>query len=65
MLKNIFLLHTKMTLAISTLKNISPLHTKMQDYHLKYPNVLSKCHNKDIFSLKEFTHVDEEKHIGN
>jgi hypothetical protein len=42
-----------MTLAISTLQNIFPLHTKMQDYHLKYPNVLPKCHNKDIFSLKK------------
>ena len=29
-----------MTLAISMLKNIFPLDTKMQDYHLKYPNVL-------------------------
>ena len=29
-----------MTLAISKLKNIFPLHTKMQDYHLAYPNVL-------------------------
>jgi hypothetical protein len=43
MLKNIFLLHTKikhMTLAISTLKNLLALHTKTQDYHHKYPNVL-------------------------
>ena len=40
MLKNIFLLHTKMkhmTLAICVLKNIFPLHAKPQDYH---PNVL-------------------------
>jgi hypothetical protein len=29
-----------MTLAITMLNNIFPLHTKMQDYHLKYPNVL-------------------------
>ena len=29
-----------MTLAISKLKNIFPLQTKMQDYHLTYPNVL-------------------------
>ena len=29
-----------MTLAISMLNNIFPLHTKMQNYHLKYPNVL-------------------------
>jgi hypothetical protein len=32
-----------MALAISTLKNIFPLHTKMQYYHLSYPNV-QKCH---------------------
>ena len=29
-----------MTLAISMLIIIFPLHTKMQDYHLKYPIVL-------------------------
>ena len=29
-----------MTLAISGLKNISPLHTKTQGHHLTYPNVL-------------------------
>ena len=29
-----------MSLAISMLKNIFPLNTKTQDYHLKYPNVL-------------------------
>ena len=44
MLENIFLLYTKnvnnMTLAISTLKNIFLLDTKIQDDHLKYPNVL-------------------------
>ena len=28
------------TLAISTLKNIFPLHTKAQDYHLMYPSAL-------------------------
>ena len=31
---------TQMALAISMLKNIFPLHTKTQDYHLTYPNVL-------------------------
>ena len=43
MLKTIFLLHTQMkhmTLAISILNNIIPLHTKNANYHLKYPNVL-------------------------
>ena len=29
-----------MTLGISKLKNIFHLHTKMQNYHLKYPDVL-------------------------
>ena len=29
-----------MTLAINMFKNIFPLHTKMQNYHLKYANVL-------------------------
>ena len=31
---------TQMTLAISMFNNIFPLHTKTQNYHLKYPNVL-------------------------
>ena len=37
------LLHTKMwtnDTAINALKNIIPLHTKTQEYHLMYPNVL-------------------------
>ena len=29
-----------MTLVISMLKNIFPLHTKMHDYHLTHPDVL-------------------------
>ena len=29
-----------MTLAISMLNNIIPLHVKLQNYHLKCPNVL-------------------------
>ena len=29
-----------MTLGISVLKNISPLHTECKDYHLMYANVL-------------------------
>ena len=29
-----------MTIGISMLKNIFPLHPKTQNYHLKYPNVL-------------------------
>jgi hypothetical protein len=44
----------KMTLAISTLKSIFPLHTKTQDYHLSIQTCYSKCHNVDI-SLKEVT----------
>ena len=30
----------QMTLGISMLKKTLLLHTKMQNYHLKYPNVL-------------------------
>ena len=43
MLKSIWLLHInceRLTLASSMLKNIFPLHTKIQDYDLKYPNVV-------------------------
>jgi hypothetical protein len=43
MLKSIFLLHTKMgtqALVIIKLNSIFPLHAKLQDSHLKYPNVL-------------------------
>ena len=41
MLNNVFpLLKRKhMTPAIDALKNVLPLHTIMQDYHLPYPNV--------------------------
>ena len=31
---------TQKTLDISMLNNTFPFHTKMQNYHLKYPNVL-------------------------
>ena len=35
-----------MTLAICMLNTIFPLHTKMQDGHLKYPKyAILKCHN--------------------
>ena len=37
------------TLAISTLNNICPLHTIIQNYHLMYPNMLHL----------EMTYVDE------
>ena len=47
-----------MTLAISVLKNIFPLHTKSHDYHSD-PLCCSKCHNVDIFSLKEVAYVDK------
>ena len=33
---------TQMTLDFSKLKNIFPLHTKMQNYHFKYPDVLNQ-----------------------
>ena len=41
-----------MTLAISMLNNIFPLHTKMQNYHLKY-------HNVNKFSLEKGIYVDK------
>ena len=47
-----------MTLVISTLKKFSPLQTKKQDYHLKYPMCHSECRNVGIFSLKEATNVE-------
>ena len=36
----VYKLTTVYTNDISMLKNIFPLHTKMQDYHPTYPNVL-------------------------
>ena len=40
-----------MTLAIEILNHIFHLHANTQDYHLKCPNVLGKCHNINNFSL--------------
>ena len=54
-----------MALAICTMKNIFPLHTKTQAYHLTYPMCYSQCHNGDICSIKEVTYVDEWNHIRN
>ena len=41
-----------MIITISMLKNIFPLHTKMQNYHLSIPMCYTKCHNGDTFHLK-------------
>ena len=41
-----------MTLGISMLKNIFPLHTKMWDYYLEQPNVYTEYHNVYVFSPK-------------
>ena len=38
-----------MTLAISMLNNIFPLHTKMQNYQFEYPN----CHVVNDFHFKK------------
>ena len=54
-----------MTLAISTLKTIFPLHTETHVYHLKYPMCYPKCHNVDTLHLKEVNSVDQWNHIGN
>jgi hypothetical protein len=64
-----------MTLAISALKNLFPLHTKTQDYQLSIPMYSSECRNVDFlffvllyflfFHFEEVTHVDKWNHIGN
>ena len=41
-----------MTLAISMLKSIFPLHSRMQDYHLTYSNML--LYVVLFFHLKKF-----------
>ena len=53
-----------MTLAISTLKHILPLHIKRKTIISSIPMCYSKCHNVAIFSPKEVTYVDEWNHIG-
>jgi hypothetical protein len=54
-----------MTLVISMLKKLFPLHTKTQDYHLMYSNVLLYMSQRIYFSLKKVTYVVEYNHIGN
>ena len=49
-----------MTLAISMRNRIFPLRAKIQNYHLKYPNVLHEMqYNVKKIALKRVTHVDE------
>ena len=48
-----------MTLANSVLHNIFPLHTKIQNYPIKYPKCYPECHNVNKFSLETVTYVDE------
>ena len=43
-----------MPLAMSMLNNIFPLHTKMQNYHLKYPNVLINIIKYIFFHFKSY-----------
>ena len=62
-LKNIFscILKCKcMTLAISNLKIIFPLHIKIQDYHLMYSNVLANATGKQASHVAMMT----SKRIG-
>ena len=54
-----------MTLAITMLKNMFLLHTQTQDYHLMLQCATLKCHDVDIFSLKDVTYVGEWNNIGN
>ena len=56
-----------MTLAISMLNNIFPLHTNTQNYHLKYPNVLHQMsyiysHFKKSLMLKNAIILAISKH---
>jgi hypothetical protein len=46
-------------LVIIKLNNIFPLHTKLQDPHLKYPMCYTKCHNVNNVSLRKVFDVDE------
>ena len=48
-----------MTLVINMLHYILPLHTKMKNYHIKYPKCYPKCHDVNNFSLTKVTYVDE------
>ena len=55
-----------MKLAIGMLNNVFPLHTKTQNYHLKYLNVYIRCRNVNKISLtKVCTYDDEYYHIEN
>ena len=47
---------------ISMQKNIIPLHTKMQDHHLMYPNVHYKYHYVDIFHFKKLLMITMESY---
>ena len=44
-----------MTLGISVLNNIIPLHTKMQNYHLNITMCNATCHTVNTF----VTYVDQ------
>ena len=44
------------TLGISMLNNISPGHTKTQNYHLKHRNCYIKYHYIYVFTQKEILH---------
>ena len=45
------------------LNNIFPLHTKTQNYHVKYPSstpmYCAKCHNANNFPPKKVIYVDK------
>ena len=55
-----------MTFAISRLDHIFPLCANMQNYHLKYPNVVHEMScNVNKIPLKRVTNVDEYSHNSN
>ena len=53
-----------MTIAMHMLINIFPLHTQMQNYHLKFPICYAKYHDVGC-SLAKVTFVGGWYHIGN
>jgi hypothetical protein len=62
MLKNIFLLHSKMgtqALVIIKLNNIFPLHTNCKTLISSIPMCYTKCHDVNNVSLRKVTDVDE------
>ena len=54
-----------MTLGISMLNNIFPLHTKTKNYHPIIPTCYTKCHDMNNLSFQKVIYVDEYYHVAN